>query len=177
MKKCSRCKTVKDYSNFPKDAGRKDGYGYVCKACQSILRHKHYIENRDKELQQQAEYRDKNRDYWIAWAQKHKSQRATRERNRRALKSTTGIHTLNDIADILEYQQGCCAYCGGVLSAYHVDHVVPLIKGGSNTAENLVIACPACNLSKHDLDYQEWMQLKGLNVHIFETRFHNRVLR
>ena len=31
---------------------------------------------------------------------------------------------------------------------YHVDHVIPLILGGSNGPENLVIACPRCNLSK-----------------------------
>lgn len=33
-------------------------------------------------------------------------------------------------------------------SEYHVDHVIPLVQGGSNGPENLVISCPLCNVSK-----------------------------
>lgn len=29
-----------------------------------------------------------------------------------------------------------------------VDHVVPLIKGGGNGPENIVVACATCNLKK-----------------------------
>lgn len=43
-----------------------------------------------------------------------------------------------------------CVYCGapptgGVL---HVDHIKPVAEGGTNDAENLVTACPDCNLGK-----------------------------
>jgi hypothetical protein len=30
--------------------------------------------------------------------------------------------------------------------AYHVDHVIPVAAGGTNNLNNLVIACPICNL-------------------------------
>ena len=33
---------------------------------------------------------------------------------------------------------------------YHVDHVIPLSKGGSDGRENIVISCPSCNMSKKD---------------------------
>lgn len=33
---------------------------------------------------------------------------------------------------------------------YHVDHVHPIAKGGSNGRENIVLACRKCNLSKRD---------------------------
>jgi len=32
---------------------------------------------------------------------------------------------------------------------YHVDHRVPIARGGSNGPENLVIACPDCNRRKN----------------------------
>jgi 5-methylcytosine-specific restriction endonuclease McrA len=43
-----------------------------------------------------------------------------------------------------------CVYCGakppGV--ALHVDHVEPVVKGGTNETSNLVTACAGCNLGK-----------------------------
>jgi 5-methylcytosine-specific restriction endonuclease McrA len=46
-------------------------------------------------------------------------------------------------------QKGLCFWCGKVVGkTYHVDHVIPLIKGGTNHPTNIVIACPTCNCSK-----------------------------
>lgn len=42
-----------------------------------------------------------------------------------------------------------CAYCGKVRDSYHVDHIVPLSRGGADTPENLANACVECNLKKH----------------------------
>lgn len=43
-----------------------------------------------------------------------------------------------------------CAYCGAKASEsqLHVDHVVPVIEGGSDELSNLVTACIDCNLGK-----------------------------
>lgn len=43
-----------------------------------------------------------------------------------------------------------CAYCGVPLSdgRRHVDHVLARACGGTDDPENLVLACPGCNLSK-----------------------------
>lgn len=60
-----------------------------------------------------------------------------------------GRHTNDDIQHQYNVQQGKCRYCGCELGGkYHVDHFVPLSKGGSNWPENIVIACPTCNLRK-----------------------------
>ena len=54
-------------------------------------------------------------------------------------------------------QKGKCYYCGHNLGKpYHVDHVIPLSRGGSNAPENLVLACPHCNLTKKDRLPHEW---------------------
>ena len=44
-----------------------------------------------------------------------------------------------------------CAYCGMKLTdkTATVDHVIPIIDGGTNTPANLVPACRHCNSSKH----------------------------
>ena len=48
-------------------------------------------------------------------------------------------------------QKNRCWWCGKKLKgSYHVDHRIPLSRGGSNWPENIVIACPFCNLSKCD---------------------------
>ena len=43
-----------------------------------------------------------------------------------------------------------CAYCGDSSSRLTLDHVVPRSRGGDSVWENVVTACPACNLRKAD---------------------------
>ena len=46
-------------------------------------------------------------------------------------------------------QPKVCHWCRrGCASRFHVDHYVPLSKGGLHVIENLVIACVTCNLEK-----------------------------
>lgn len=40
-----------------------------------------------------------------------------------------------------------CIYCGA--PAEHLDHIVPLARGGAHTAGNTVAACAPCNQRKH----------------------------
>lgn len=49
-----------------------------------------------------------------------------------------------------------CYWCGKWTKAgeRHVDHIVPVSKGGKHIAVNLCCACPKCNLEKRDLDPQ-----------------------
>lgn len=51
---------------------------------------------------------------------------------------------------IANEQDGWCMYCGEPLDlSFHIDHVMPISKGGSNQRENLVASCPNCNQVKH----------------------------
>lgn len=53
---------------------------------------------------------------------------------------------------VLERSGGRCWYCGLIIEASSMkpifDHQIPLARGGSNTADNMVVACAACNGSK-----------------------------
>lgn len=56
---------------------------------------------------------------------------------------------------------GCCVYCGcpvripnarGVKSSTRavMDHRIPVAAGGSDSMDNMVLACVPCNIRKHD---------------------------
>lgn len=49
----------------------------------------------------------------------------------------------------------CCAYCGAA-GDMHMDHFVPIAKGGTHVLGNLVPACERCNLSKTKHDAETW---------------------
>ena len=83
---------------------------------------------------------------------------AAYSRNRQARKQGNGgTHTAADIRKQYERQDGLCFYCKTkVGDKYHVDHFMPLVLGGSNGPEKLVIACSTCNLTKnakHPLEF------------------------
>ncbi len=54
--------------------------------------------------------------------------------------------------DVFRRDNFTCQYCG--VSApkivLHLDHVLPISKGGDNSAANLITACLDCNLGKSD---------------------------
>lgn len=49
-----------------------------------------------------------------------------------------------------------CSYCGDVEATMRVDHVTLLSRGGTNEADNLVVACMPCNSSKGFKLLTEW---------------------
>lgn len=71
-------------------------------------------------------------------------------KNRKAkLKQAEGSFLASDISVLLTYCSYKCEYCAVPVSdSYHVDHIVPIVSGGSNYPQNLAIACPSCNLHK-----------------------------
>ena len=51
-----------------------------------------------------------------------------------------------------------CYWCLGTFEPKdcHVDHIVPVAKGGQHAIENLCISCSECNWHKHDKLPEEW---------------------
>ena len=101
------------------------------------------IENSEKVKKTKKEYYENNKDVFMA------SSRNRRARNRGA----SGSHTKDDIILILTMQNDKCAWCRSRLNGkYHIDHIQPLSKGGSNFPNNLQILCAKCNLRKGPKD-------------------------
>lgn len=51
-----------------------------------------------------------------------------------------------------------CAYCGNCDGPFHIDHIHPVAKGGTNDPKNLTVACVRCNISKGAKPLHEWRQ-------------------
>ena len=50
--------------------------------------------------------------------------------------------------EVLDREYWTCHYCGQ--EATTVDHVIPISKGGTDEAQNMVAACNPCNSGKRD---------------------------
>jgi len=71
---------------------------------------------------------------------------------RRSIKKQGDVTT----QQLLELEQNAkvCYWCGISLKnkKVHIDHYVPLSKGGEHTLSNLVVSCSKCNLTKNAKD-------------------------
>jgi 5-methylcytosine-specific restriction endonuclease McrA len=45
-------------------------------------------------------------------------------------------------------------YFGG----FHIDHIIPVARGGTNHPDNLTLACPTCNLEKYTMTAEEFLR-------------------
>ena len=69
-----------------------------------------------------------------------------------------GTVTLKFEQELLEKQNYKCAYCGVDLNVTgkHLDHIIPISRGGLHTANNVHWTCPKCNTSKNNKLEDEW---------------------
>lgn len=94
----------------------------------------------------------------LAYQRNNPSAVRARQNRRRGRKlGAPGSYTAEDVADMYESQRGLCAYCETPLDGkYHVDHMTPLCRGGTNGWENLALVCPPCNHHKYTKTVEEF---------------------
>ena len=159
---CSKCHEIKTVDYFFKNRSKKDGVGIECKQCY-IERDRRYRENNKEKIS------EKNRLYYKDNKKEIKERhRQYRENNkdkikgythkRRALKlGNGGSYTKAQWLDTLEYFDYKCAYTGECIKHNcHVEHIVPISKGGTSYIWNLVPSTASANLSKQNRDMEEW---------------------
>lgn len=108
----------------------------------------YYEANKERITARQRAYHDQN-----------KQAQLERNRQRRArLAGAEGSHTFEEIEQMYEDQGGICAYClVSLFDTYHIDHIVPISRGGSDGWENLALTCVDCNQRKHLMSVIEFM--------------------
>ncbi len=98
----------------------------------------------------------------VAWrrANPEKSQAIdarSKAKRRATLEEVENTLTGYEWLQILEVFNHACAYCLRDDVKLTVDHVIPISRGGPNTAENVVPACGSCN--KRKLSRPLWVML------------------
>ena len=78
-----------------------------------------------------------------------------RKRKAQRLSSEDGTVTYQALQDLMVKQNHKCYHCGKSLKKLkkkdiHLDHYIPLAKGGAHTIKNVVWSCAPCNHKKSD---------------------------
>lgn len=125
---------------------------------------KRYSEKKEHILKACKAYRQCNKNKKREWnenyknTEKSKISRANSIGKRRFLKKINNDKTIpinieypltKELQELLDNQGGKCFYCRcDINENRHLDHYVPLAKGGAHSINNVVWSCPSCNMSK-----------------------------
>ena len=112
-------------------------------------------------------WRSKNRErvkeVRRAWYQKNKNRLRPSRKAAKAMRRAAGAIDAAVVSFLMNAQRGKCAVCKASIAEgpYHLDHIKPLARGGTNQRTNLQLLCPPCNLSKSAKDPIDFMQSRG----------------
>lgn len=130
--------------------------------------------SKERQLRDKDRLRNQSRNWWLNNKEKHReiNRRSAKKRRSKAgvakrevaryrarkMKADVFPFSIKDENRMLNRQANRCAYCLEKLTSgnTHLDHVIPLSKGGIHGPSNLVIACGQCNASKSDKFLSIW---------------------
>ena len=118
--------------------------------------HNWYMENIEKARATRAA--------WIAAnpEMKREYSRICSQNRRGQMKAGGGRLSAGLTKTLFGLQKGKCACCGKPLGKnYHLDHIVPLARGGAHEDSNMQLLTQRCNNQKHAKDPIDFMQSRG----------------
>lgn len=166
VKPCKRCGTPypRTTEYYQPASSCKDGMRLVCRRCMTAKDKERYERCREDILEALRQDRQANPERYREIDRRRNQSphrralhvaRTARRRSR--LKQAKGSYTADDIKVQLKSQRGKCWWCGRkVGQKFHVDHLIPLARGGTNEPRNIVISCPTCNVTRRDKLPHEW---------------------
>lgn len=157
-KHCVKCKETKSAEFFQPDQRYRDGFNSWCKSCNKEAGRRYREKNREvinaKQRVAVKAYYWSNREKVLAQVKARHAANPMPHRNRAMADSArrrAAERAAVDLVDrgyIIERDQGICHICKKKVpsSQIHLDHLVPISKGGSHTVENLRVAHARCNM-------------------------------
>lgn len=132
-----------------------------CRGAATAYHAQNYKTRREARRAYNSAYLDKNRDEVNRrrrdrYAADDELRQYYIELAERRYRMTEGRYTADDVRAQFERQKGKCYWCKRKMKGrrgvgtWHVDHIVPVAKGGTNWPSNIVCACAGCNQKKSD---------------------------
>jgi 5-methylcytosine-specific restriction endonuclease McrA len=129
---------------------------------------------KETNLKSRAKFRDKMIAYFRKYRESHLEEdkaraRAWQKRNKdytrnsssryRARRKNGRIENCINKIRMLQLERFCRWCCRRFSDdlKMHIDHIIPLSRGGGHVPDNLCAACPRCNFSKKDKLAEEWL--------------------
>jgi 5-methylcytosine-specific restriction endonuclease McrA len=116
---------------------------------------KYYEFNKDKIKERSKQYRVTNKNeiaqYKLQYYKNNPMvRRIDSHRHRAKIKEVGGKLSKGIATKLLNLQKGKCRICKIKITPkrMHLDHIIPITKGGPNTDNNIQLLCPTCNLKK-----------------------------
>jgi len=120
-----------------------------------------YQDNKERHFENVARWKYTHPEEWNAIKANGHNKRRTR------IKSNGGKLTAEHLKELTYKQENKCYYCGtlffnGDLNFdRHIEHKVPLSRGGTNDIANIVLSCSTCNMRKHTMTHDEFLQARN----------------
>lgn len=171
---CCRCKIDKPIIEFAKDKYAKDGLQFKCRLCdkeyqqanKEVLAEKRKIYNNSRKEKLRI-YQQLNKEKIAKYLKEYHNTPKGKASHKNARYKRRAKLKEGDVTSqqILELQQTAkvCYWCHASLKnkIVHIDHYIPLSKGGEHTLSNLVVSCDKCNLQKYATDPIEFANKLG----------------
>ena len=108
----------------------------------AVSRRDYYERNREEVISRSREWATNN-------PEKVRMAKANNRRKRRAAKHAGhGNFTTQEFRELCERYDNRCLRCGNMEAVLEADHIVPLIRGGSDDIGNIQPLCGPCNRKK-----------------------------
>ena len=162
-KRCPKCAETKPVSEYYKDKQRKDGISGHCKECRNAWNRSkrgRELRNKAQAKYQQTEKGKATLTKGVARYQSSEKGKATKRKTshtRRARLKNVEVQSFTEedlkmfwLSQNILYDE--CYYCGKNMDGKyeHLDHYIPISKGGGHTMVNLRPSCACCNYKKND---------------------------
>jgi 5-methylcytosine-specific restriction endonuclease McrA len=165
-KTCTQCGELKLLTEYHKRSVAKSGLSADCKICNNAARAKYRAANYEADIEYKRKYSETNRITerlrTLEYSKNNRHVFSEGNRRRRARILGNGVQKYTTL-QVLETYGTDCHICNGPVdmtaprgigkglgweTGLHIDHVIPISKGGPDVLDNVRPSHSSCNLSK-----------------------------
>lgn len=133
---------------------------------------KYYQEHKEEIKKNAKEYRLKNKDRVAIWSRDYRNTPKGRavsiysnKKRKYKINQSKDQSAIEKIA-FIRSRKSRCFWCGKKINGNnpkecHIEHIMPLNRGGSHSSGNIVASCPECNLKKKDKKPDDFIKELG----------------